>query len=42
MKLPIDSVEKDIPFARDRMYTALFHPERYHLFDRFFAEKDEF
>ncbi|MBS6463900.1 MAG: tRNA 2-thiocytidine(32) synthetase TtcA [Firmicutes bacterium] len=42
VKQAIDRIKKDVPFARDRMYSALFHPERYHLFDRFFAEKDEF
>lgn len=38
----INNIKKDVPFVRDRMYTALFHPERYHLFDRFFDEKDAF
>ena len=34
----ISSVGKDIPSVRDMMFTALFHPERYNLFDKF--EKD--
>ncbi len=34
----ISTIGKDIPSVRDMMYTALFHPERYNLFDKF--EKD--
>ena len=34
----IKNVGNDIPNVRDMMFTALFHPERYNLFDKF--EKD--
>lgn len=34
----ISKVGADIPNVRDMMFTALFHPERYNLFDKF--EKD--
>ena len=34
----ISSIGKDIPEVRDMMFTALIHPERYNLFDKF--EKD--
>lgn len=42
VKEVINGIKKEIPFVRERMHTALFHPERYHLFDRFLAEKDAF
>ena len=29
----IDSIKKDIPFSKSRILTALYHPERNHLFD---------
>ncbi len=38
----IDAIKKDIPFVRDRMYSALMHPERYNLFDKFQADIDRF
>ena len=34
----IKGIAKDIPNIRDMIFTALTHPERYNLFDRF--EKD--
>ena len=34
----ISSIGKDIPEVREMMFTALIHPERYNLFDKF--EKD--
>ena len=42
VKEVIDGVKKEIPFVRDRMYSALMHPERYHLFDKFQKEIDLF
>ena len=38
VKEVIKNISKDIPNIRDMMFTALVHPERYNLFDRF--EKD--
>ena len=38
VKTLISSIGKDIPNVRDMMFTALIHPERYNLFDKF--EKD--
>ena len=38
VKEVIKNISKDIPNIRDMMFTALIHPERYNLFDRF--EKD--
>ena len=38
----IDAIKKDIPFVRDRMYSALMHPERYNLFDKFQKDIDRF
>lgn len=32
MKTLVDSITKDIPIARDRMISAITHPERYSLF----------
>lgn len=29
----IASIKKDVPFAKDRMLSAIYHPERNHLFD---------
>ncbi len=36
----VSSIGKDIPNVRDMMFTALFHPERYNLFDKFEKEID--
>ena len=33
MKELIASIKKDVPFAKDRMLSAIYHPERNHLFD---------
>ena len=38
----IKNVGKDIPNVRDMMFTALIHPERYNLFDKFEKQADEF
>ncbi len=38
MKKYLSFIRKDIPFAEERVFTALVHPERYNLFDKF--EKD--
>ena len=42
VKKVIDDIKRDIPFVRDRMYSALMHPERYNLFDKFREETDLF
>ena len=34
----IKNIQKDIPNVRDMIFTALIHPERYNLFDRFEKE----
>ena len=38
MKDYLAFIRKEIPFAEERVFTALVHPERYNLFDKF--EKD--
>ena len=35
-------VAKEIPNVRDMLFTALIHPERYNLFDKFEKQIDEF
>ncbi len=35
IKQQINAIKKDIPFVRERIFTALTHPERYNLFDKF-------
>ena len=35
----IKEIQKDIPFAKDRIFSAITHPERYNLFDK--AYEDE-
>ena len=42
VKKVIDDIKRDIPFVRDRMYSAHMHPERYNLFDKFREETDLF
>jgi hypothetical protein len=42
IKGTLDTIKKDIPFVRDRMYVALTHPERYNLFDKFKEDIDKF
>ena len=38
VKDKVKEIAKDIPNIRDMIFTALTHPERYNLFDKF--EKD--
>ena len=38
----IRRIGEDIPNVRDMMFTALIHPERYNLFDKFESEIDKF
>ena len=38
----VSKVGEDIPNVRDMMFTALIHPERYNLFDKFENEVDKF
>ena len=35
MKNLIKTIQKDIPFAKDRMFSAIINPERYNLWDRY-------
>ncbi|PWM75778.1 MAG: tRNA 2-thiocytidine(32) synthetase TtcA [Bacillota bacterium] len=42
VKSVIDGIKKEIPFVRERMFSALTHPERYNLFDKFQKEIDLF
>lgn len=42
VKQAIKSLAETVPNVRDMLYTALTHPERYNLFDRFEREIDEF
>ena len=42
IKEVLKSVGKEIPNVRDMVFTALTHPERYNLFDRYEKEKDLF
>lgn len=36
----IKDIQKEIPFAKDRLFTALVHPERYNLFDKAYDDKN--
>ena len=38
----VSNLSKDIPNVRDMLFTALIHPERYNLFDKFEKQIDEF
>lgn len=38
----VSEVAKEIPNVRDMLFTALIHPERYNLFDKFEKQIDEF
>ncbi len=38
----ISNIAKDVPNVREMMFTALIHPERYNLFDKFESQIDEF
>lgn len=42
VKEVISNVAKEIPNVRQMMFTALIHPERYNLFDKFEEQIDEF
>lgn len=35
----IDGIKKDVPFAKDRIFTALVHPERYNLLNQMYGKK---
>lgn len=35
MKNLIKTIQKDIPFAKDRMFSAIINPDRYNLWDRY-------
>ena len=37
----IKHISKDIPNVREMMFTALTHPDRYNLFDKFLIQADE-
>ena len=36
----LKSIQKDIPIAKDRLLTALIHPERYNLLDKAYENKE--
>lgn len=38
----VSEIAKEIPNVRQMMFTALIHPERYNLFDKFESQVDEF
>lgn len=38
----IKNIGKDIPKIREMMFTAIIHPERYNIFDKFRSQIDEF
>ena len=38
----ISDIKKEIPNVREMMFTALIHPERYNLFDKFESQIDNF
>ena len=42
VKEVLHNVAKDIPNVRDMAFTAITHPERYNLFDKFESQIDEF
>ncbi len=42
VKKVIADVGKEIPNVRDMMFTAIIHPERYNLFDKYEKQIDEF
>lgn len=41
MKNLIKTLCKDIPFAKDRIHSAITHPERYNLWDKYIVKGDE-
>ena len=34
----IKEIQKEIPFAKDRIFSAITHPERYNLFDKAYQD----
>jgi tRNA(Ile)-lysidine synthase TilS/MesJ len=42
VKTLVKDIGKTIPAVREMMFTALTHPERYNLFDKFESDKDKF
>lgn len=42
VKSIVKEIAKNVPNIRDMIYTALVHPERYNLFDRYEKETNEF
>ena len=36
----LKNIQKDIPIAKDRLFTALIHPERYNLLDKAYLNKE--
>lgn len=42
VKQVLSSVGKEIPNVREMVFTALIHPERYSLFDKYESQVDEF
>ena len=42
VKRLISHISEDIPNVREMMFTALTHPDRYNLFDKFESEIDKF
>ena len=38
----VKTISKDIPNVREMLFSALIHPERYNLFDKFEADIDKF
>ena len=41
VKIILKDVNKKVPGVRDMLFTALTHPDRYNLFDKYIAEIDE-
>ena len=41
VKTIINDINKQIPGVRDMLFTALTHPDRYNLFDKYIAQIDE-
>lgn len=42
VKQVISALKKDVPNIREMMFTAITHPERYNLFDKFEKQTEEF
>ena len=41
VKVILNDINKKVPGVRDMLFTALTHPDRYNLFDKYIAEIDE-